>query len=248
MAHLQTDGAKLSVRKTTSKLPWLLGLLAIPFVFVLLLTAAGEVPALAAFVAAAIYGTIAAVAAPRMKKSAGKKPMFQLRGGTAALPASDSLVARLAALYQASAAEDVRDRLGHLALTVQQLVDHRATLPEVERKEVDVVTEPIEALVGLLEAEVRRVADLDAAMSELDEGALVRALASAQATGADPEAHLDGLHRLRDLEQSRAAALHRLLEASTLLRRAAELGLRVKDEGAQHDREIQRALAVLGGS
>ena len=32
------------------------------------------------------------------------------------------------------------------------------------------------------------------------------------------------------------------------LTRAAELGLRVKDEGAQHDREIQRALAVLGGS
>ncbi len=173
--------------------------------------------------------------------------LLMLREGPAALPASDPLVARLAALCQGTLADDVRQRLGHLALTVQQLVDHRAGLPEVERKEVEMVSEPIEALIGLLEAEVLRVRELDAALVDLDEGALVRALASANATGSDPETLLEGLHRLRDLEQSRAAAMHRLLEASTLLRRAAELGLRVRDEEGLQAIEVQRALAILGG-
>ena len=109
------------------------------------------------------------------------------------------------------------------------------------------MTEPIASLVDLIGAEVGRVNALDRAMAELDEGALVRALSSANATGADTEGLLDGLHRLRDLEQSRAAAMHRLLEATTLLRRAAELGLRVKDEAAQQDREVKLALAALGG-
>lgn len=181
------------------------------------------------------------------RKQEKKPALLQLREGPAALPASDPLVARLAGLCEDSLADDIRQRLGHLALTVQQLVDHRATLPEVERKEVEMVTEPIESLVGLLEAEVQRVRDLDTALADLDEGTLVRALASANATGSDPETLLQGLHRLRDLEQSRAAAMHRLLEASALLRRAAELGLRVHDDAALQEREVQRALAVLGG-
>ncbi|MCR9162680.1 MAG: protein kinase domain-containing protein [Nannocystaceae bacterium] len=182
------------------------------------------------------------------KKRDKKPPLLKLREGPAALPASDPLVARLAALGQRKLAADVRERLGHLALTVQQVVDHRGMLPEVERKEVDVVTEPMAALVGLIEAEVTRVSEIDAALAELDEGALVRALSSAAATGGDTDAILDGLHRLRDLEQSRAGAMHRLLEATTLLRRAAELGLRVRDDAAAQDREVQLALAALGGT
>ncbi|MGH1348061.1 MAG: serine/threonine-protein kinase [Nannocystales bacterium] len=196
--------------------------------------------------AVVLLGLIGGAAHMSVKKRDAKPALLQLRDGPAALPASDPLVARLAALCQDPLADDLRQRLGHLALTVQRLVDHRGTLPTVERQEVEMVTEPIASLVGLIELEVKRVRDLDAALADLDEGALVRALASANATESDPEALLDGLHRLRDLEQSRAAAMHRLLEASALLRRAAELGLRVRDDAALQDREVQRALAVLG--
>lgn len=198
--------------------------------------------------AAVLFGFVGALIHTNLRKREKKPALLQLREGPAALPASDPLVARLAKLCQGSLAEDLRQRLGHLALTVQQLVDHRAGLPEVERKEVEMVTEPVDSLVGLLELEVQRVRDLDAALADLDEGTLVRALASANATGSDPEPLLDGLHRLRDLEQSRASAMHRLLEASALLRRAAELGLRVRDDDAQQQREVQRALAILGGT
>ncbi|MEM6294571.1 MAG: protein kinase [Myxococcota bacterium] len=178
-----------------------------------------------------------------------KAPMLELRKGPAALPASDPLVARLASLH-ANAAADVRERLGHIALTLQQLIDHRARLPEVERNEVDLVTEPIAALVDLLEAEAGRIAEIDATLPTLDEGVLVRALASARARGAMPteiDGLLEGLARLRDLEESRAAALHRLLEATTLLRRAVELGLSVRDEQAAADAQVKVALAALGG-
>ena len=207
----------------------------------------GFVPGIALFIVLAVLGVTGAVIAAVQAKQKSKLALLELRQGPAALPASDPLVGRLATLSQGEVATDVRERLGHLALTLQQLVDHRATLPEVERKEVDLVTEPIASLVDLIGAEVGRVNALDRAMAELDEGALVRALSSANATGADTEGLLDGLHRLRDLEQSRAAAMHRLLEATTLLRRAAELGLRVKDEAAQQDREVKLALAALGG-
>jgi hypothetical protein len=216
-------------------------------VIVSVLWAAGTLPALALFIVLGVLGVTGAIIAAVQAKKKTQKPLLKLREGAAALPASDPLVGRLATLSQGKIAADVRERLGHLALTVQQLVDHRAGLPEVERKEVDVVTEPIASLVDLIEAEVARVTELDRAMAELDEGTLVRALSSANATGGDTTTLLDGLHRLRDLEQSRAAAMHRLLEATTLLRRAAELGLRVKDDAAQQDREVQLALAALGG-
>ena len=208
---------------------------------------AGVIPGFAVLIIVVVMGVTAAINAAVRAKKKRQIALLQLREGPAALPASDPLVGRLATLSQGKIATDVRERLGHLALTVQQLVDHRAGLPEVERKEVDVVTEPIASLVDLIEAEVRRVTELDRAMAELDEGTLVRALSSANATGANADTLLDGLRRLRDLEQSRAAAMHRMLEATTLLRRAAELGLRVKDDAAVQEREVKLALAALGG-
>lgn len=207
---------------------------------------AGFLPGIAAMILAGTLAVVAGIAAAVESKWNRELALLELRDGPAALPASDPLVGRLATLSQAQVAADVRERLGHLALTVQQLVDHRAALPEVERKEVDLVTEPIASLVDLIAAEVAHVTELDRAMADLDEGALVRALSSANATGGNTEDLLDGLHRLCDLEQSRVAAMHRLFEATTLLRRAAELGLRVKDDAAQQDREVLLALAALG--
>ncbi len=175
-------------------------------------------------------------------------PLLSLRPAPAALPVSDPLVARLAALLRPSTAEDVREQVGELALLVQRLVDHRATL--VDGRELELVSEPIEPLVGLIEAEVRALARLDEELARLDEGALVRALAASEARGDDRSAReplLVGLDRLRTLEELRAKALHRLLEASSLLRRAVELGLEVDDPEAEHARNVQLALHALGG-
>ncbi|MBV1860843.1 MAG: protein kinase [Nannocystaceae bacterium] len=245
--ELDIPGVKVVVeRDRRSSLPMVI-IFSVIAVVVGALTAFTALPWFLLPAAVLLLGFIGGLVHTSLKKRGKKPALLQLRDGPAALPASDPLVARLAELCQGPLADDVRQRLGHLALTVQQLADHRATLPEVERKEVEMVTEPLASLVGLLEVEVRRVADLDTALADLDEGTLVRALASANATGSDPEALLDGLHRLRDLEQSRATAMHRLLEASALLRRAAELGLRVRDDAALQEREVQRALAVLGG-
>lgn len=245
--HLAVPGVKAVVESSGSMRAALIVLFALAVLSAGVGIAAGAMPGFVLAIVTVVFGVVLGISAAVRKKRDEKPALLELREGPAALPASDPLVARLAALSRGTIADDVRERLGHLALTVQQLVDHRAALPEVERKEVDVVTEPIEALVGLIEAEVRRVAELDAALAELDEGALVRALSSANATGGDAGTMLDGLHRLRDLEQSRAAAMHRLLEATTLLRRAAELGLRVRDDAAAQDREVQLALAALGG-
>jgi hypothetical protein len=78
---------------------------------------------------------------------------------------------------------------------------------------------------------------------------MVRALAAAQARGAPASVRdelLADLDKLRSLEDERAHAFHRLLEASALLRRAVQLGLAVQDEAVAHDRQIKLALAALG--
>jgi hypothetical protein len=79
----------------------------------------------------------------------------------------------------------------------------------------------------------------------------VRDLARATARGSDTPGGpalarpLDDLDRLRTLEDERARAFHRLLEASSLVHRAIELGLSVKDERLEHERQIRLALAAL---
>ncbi len=195
---------------------------------------------------------IVASAVSKAKKSANKPPLMRLRAAPAALPASDPLVARLAAALEPETPADVREQLGELALQVQRLVDHRAALSQraatPEAAELARVSEPIEPLVGLIEDHVARLRELDHELAGLDEGAMVRALAASEARGeprAARSAVLEGLDRLRVLEDRRAALLHRLLEASSLLRRAVDLGLEIQDPAREHARQVQLALHAL---
>lgn len=185
----------------------------------------------------------------RQRTAKGPFSLLRLRSAPAALPASDPWVARLAAALHEGAAADVREQVGELALLVQRLVDHRATHAR-ERAEIDLVTAPIPRLVELIEAEVRKLARIDAELAELDEGALVRALAVGEARGEPTEvqsATLARLDRLRTLEDARGRAFHRLLEAGRLLRRSVELGLAVRDADVVQAAEVRHALAVLDG-
>ena len=134
-------------------------------------------------------------------------------------------------------------------MAVQNLVDHRAKSRDMaDKAEIDAVTEPIEPLITLIETEVRRLAQLDAQLLQLDEGVLVRGLAAAEARGATATERadlLDGLDRLRGLEDERAGAMHRLFEAAALSRRAVDLGLEVGHEEAHYESQLKLALASL---
>jgi hypothetical protein len=185
------------------------------------------------------------------------RPLYHLRQQPAALPASDPLVARLAALLDATSAgptpSDVRAQLGELALLVQRLVDRRAELTGLhEAREFELLTGPIEPLLTEIEARVRELARVDRELAELDEATMVRALAAVEVRIAEPGKRelerrrlLDALDRLRSLEDRRTTTFHSLLEASTLLRRAAALGLGVHDPAAEQARHVQLALTEL---
>jgi hypothetical protein len=197
----------------------------------------------------ALFGVIAFFSL-RAAMKPPPRPILSLRPAPAALPASDPLVARLAAVLRAGAAADVREQVGVLALLVQRLVDHRAAVVH-ERAELDRVVEPVEPLVALICGLVAQIGEIDAALRDLDEGSIVRALAASEARGEPAsarEALLSGLERLRGLEEGRALALHRLLEAGALLRRSVEMGLGVRDAAAEHERDVQLALRALGGA
>ncbi len=173
---------------------------------------------------------------------------FRLRDAPVALPASDPYVARLSALLAPEPPADVRGLVADLALLVQRLVDHRASLHGHGAAELAVVTAPLGPLVSAVERNLQRVVALSEELRELDEGAIVRALAASEARR-DP-AHrrqplLEGLDRLRKLEDQRASVVHRLLEVQALLQRTVEMGLAVQDPRAQHERDMQRALASL---
>ncbi len=185
------------------------------------------------------------------------RPLYHLRQQVAALPASDPLVARLAALLNETSAgptpADVRVQLGELALLVQRLVDRRAALTGLhEARELELLTAPIEPLLTEIEARVRELARCDRELADLDEATLVRALSAIEARIADPGKRelerrrlLEALDRLRSLEDRRTKTFHGLLEASALLRRAAALGLGVHDPAAEQARHVQLALAGL---
>lgn len=175
-------------------------------------------------------------------------PRFRLRALPAALPASDPLVGRLAALLYEGMPGDVRDVVSELALLVQRLVDHRAYHVR-DTRELDMLTAPVEPLVGAVERLVQQLDTIGKELRELDEGAMVRALAASGARGEGPaqrEPILQGLDRLRALEDRRAELFHRLLEARSLLTRTVELGLSVHDEGLEHERQLALAVAALG--
>jgi len=204
-----------------------------------------------AFVYAILAGLAAIVAAivlvtARQRRRRRRPPFLRLRAAPA-LPASDPLVARLAALLAPDTAPELRGLVGELALAVQRLVDHRAAAPGAQA-ELDAITQPVAPLVALIEGHVLRLRDIDRALAGLDEGNLVRALATSEARGEPPERRLDllaGLDRLRGLEDERAACFHRLLEAESLLRRAVDLGLEVRDEDAEQARRIAQARHAL---
>ena len=173
-------------------------------------------------------------------------PLINLRRTPAALPAADALVARLAeALTQAS--PDVHEVVSELAVQVQRLVEHRAAWMG-ERAELDRLTGPVTPLVQLFVEEVQALRAIDADLRTLDEGAIVRALAASEAR-AEPRSRrvdlLEGLDRLRTLEDERARHLSRLLEAASLLDRAVRLALDTRDPEALHLREVRLALESL---
>jgi hypothetical protein len=209
----------------------------------------------------AIGMVVAVIAAMQASSAAAERrirPLYHLRESPAALPASDPLVARVAALLDETSAgptpADVRAQLGELALLVQRLVDRRAELTGLhEAAELRLLTAPVEPLIGELERRVRELARCDRELAELDEATIVRALAALEAKRDDPAKRalerkrlLDGLDRLRSLEDRRMSGFHRLLEASMLLRRAVDLGLGVHDPAAEQERRVQLALAALG--
>ena len=174
-------------------------------------------------------------------------PMFRLRHAPAALPASDPLVSRLAALLGEQTPADVRTHVGELALLVQRLVDHRASLLG-QAAEIDALTEPVAPLIGLIEQQVALITRITGDLANLQEGAMVRALAASEARGEPARTREDiytGLDRLRTLEDERAAAFHRLLEAASLMRRAVALGLGVHDARQVHEHHVHLALAAL---
>ncbi len=213
-----------------------------------------------------ITGVIAAMRASSAAAERRIRPLYHLRDEPAALPASDPLVARVAALLDETSAgptpADVRAQLGELALLIQRLVDRRAELTGLgsgkrgetpgEAAEFELLTAPVEPLIGELERRVRELARCDRELAELDEATMVRALATVDAKHDDSGTRalerqrlLDGLDRLRSLEDLRMTSFHRLLEASTLLRRAADLGLGVHDPATEQERRVQLALAAL---
>jgi hypothetical protein len=179
----------------------------------------------------------------------------ELRPAAAALPAGDPLVTRLARLLAEAQAADVKERLAELALQVQRIADHRARLAGAGVDDavanLELVLAPLARVVGSVEREVRAIAALDRELGELDEGVIVRALATSEARG-EPLSRrrelLGGLDRLRSLEDRRTQALGRLLEAGALLRRAAEHALTEGAEAQAHEAEVARALAALGES
>jgi hypothetical protein len=176
-------------------------------------------------------------------------PLVRLRATAAALPASDALVARLCAQLPGSA-PDVRQVVGQLALLVQRLVEHRAERAGARgaTAELEAMARPVAPLVELVCRAIAALAAIDADLAELDEGALVRAAAASEARG-EPRARrlelLDGLERLRTLEEQRGRHLSGLLEAASLLERAVDLALATPDPDAVYEREIRLALASL---
>lgn len=193
-----------------------------------------------------LVATLATARRRRVRRARTRDPILRLRAAPAALPASDPWVGRVAALLKPGTAIDVREQIGELALLLQRLVDHRLEHAR-ERAEIEAVTAPVAELVGLIERTVLELDAHDRELAELDEGELVRQLARSEARGdAAERTRLQlALERLRVLEEARAAALHRLLEAGSLVRRSVELGLGVRDAQLEHERWVAASLRAL---
>lgn len=174
--------------------------------------------------------------------------LSQLRAAPAALPAATPLLARLAALLapdvEPPVPAEVRPPIEEAAVYLQRLLaacagDDGRHLP---------VAPLVEDIVGVIVDAARAVAALDRQLATLDEDRLVRALAAASARR-EPAATRDhllvGLDRLRELEDQRATLVRRLLEATALLARAAELGLDAARADRLDDPELRQAALAL---
>jgi len=208
------------------------------------------------FLPVVVLGTAALITGLAVRATSKRwlrPPLAQLRPAAAALPIGDPLIARLARLLADVRAADVKERLADIALSVQRIADHRAHLAGTEATGavagIELVLAPLERVVDSVDREVQVIAALDRELGDLDEGAMVRALAACEARGESLVRRrelLGGLDRLRSLEDRRTQALGRLLEAGALLRRAAEQALVEGAEAYAHEAEVARALAALG--
>jgi hypothetical protein len=212
----------------------------------------------ASIVSAGVLGMIggaatliyAVVVRSRASAAAKRRAIAQLRGAPAALPASDPLVAEIAAALTACRSDDVRTRLEELALLVQRCVDARAAVVRdaYAAMTADLVTDPVKPLVRLARTTAETLEAIDRQLPSLDEAGILRALARCEARGDAPELRLDllaGLDKLRDLEEQRTRLFGRLLEITSLTRTAVELGLRRTAESRSADAEVALALAGL---
>jgi hypothetical protein len=178
------------------------------------------------------FGAIAVSRSRREGYRPASRLDLRLRPAPLAIPASDALVRRLAALLPSAVASDLKEQISRLALLVQRWVDRKAELLDpASRREAEILTEPLEPLVALVENEAKAILSIDQQLAELDEGLLVRALATSQARREEPSRRrgiMEALDKLRELEESRTARFHRLLEAGSLLSRSVQLGLQLK--------------------
>jgi hypothetical protein len=198
-------------------------------------------------------GVIGVIRGARANAARKRLPLGELRSAPVALPAGDVLVARIAAALAAAKAPDVRARVEELALLVQRLCDARAALAArdaASAAEADRITAPVAPLVELASATVVAITAIDDQLASLDEAALVRALARCEARREAPALRhelLAGLDTLRQLEDERTRLFGRLLELTSLMRAAAQLGLRRGAGLDSDDVEVAHALAALDG-
>jgi len=229
------------------------GIVAVASIVAISVGGAGAALGAAGLPIAAMVGVIAALRNHRAKAQAKRLPLAQLRAAPAALPASDALVAAVAATLTAARSPDVRARIEEIALLVQRVCDARAELAARDAAgaaEAERVTAPVRPLVELAGTTAGAIGDIDHQLSSLDEGALVRALARCDARREAPELRHDllaGLDTLRQLEEERSRLFGRLLEITSLLRAAVALGLAQASALRSDDVEVAHALAALDG-
>ncbi len=202
-----------------------------------------------------IVSIVAGAITRAVGKRSPRRALARLRAAPVALPASDAMVARLAGLLAEIHDPVVRERVAELALLVQRLCDHQTAMAggadDPSAAELALVTEPLNRLVGLIEAEVRALIEVERDAQDLDEGNLVRAIAASEARG-EPRSKraglLEGLDRLRRLEDQRARRMQRLLEAGSLLGKIVDLGLGVDNPRRLAENQTRLALAALAGT
>jgi hypothetical protein len=117
-----------------------------------------------------------------------------------------------------------------------------------ERGTVEMLMEPLDRLVAVICDEVESLHGIDGELAELDEGTLSRAIAASEARGEDRSRrslYLQGLDRMRELEDRRAMHFGTLLQAASLLQRTVTLGLSEVDAELLENNRITMALAAL---